>query len=455
MTEARAPVDAPTPLRATAAAENPSLRLKGTFRMEVRGRKQEALPTDLREEPAAKRTRPAPEVTAEATAEAMAEAAPAEACFFVPDSDEETVPRQPSLTVKPTEETQVLRISAGRAAAAAGIHPYADVGEMFLEFLYQDLPELLMQDAALAGVELVSPQAERARLLSKSGDALLLDKILKEAATAPGVEGAQVAREAVASAVTAAEEAKRLSPEEAQELRKTLELEINLEFGARHEDAALAAYEARLGRHVYGQQLRVSVPLPAEGAEAALGLAFLPPHLGLRPKEQDDVKAVKAVKAEVRPYFRFTGFVDALADVPRGSPAPVAAAAKRADDAELTETIVVEVKHRMGKIKDPPEIYDVVQLCSYCRALGCSRGDLVQCLRTKGAGDVGVLHVTRIDFSEGSPDRRGWDQHVLPNLYALASAVYSARKDLALRLQLLAASPEERLRIIGELCPHL
>ena len=33
--------------------------------------------------------------------------------------------------------------------------------------------------------------------------------------------------------------------------------------------------------------------------------------------------------------------------------------------------------------QDPPEIYDVVQLCSYCRVLGTVRGDLVQCLRAK------------------------------------------------------------------------
>merc|ERR1719498_395579 len=64
---------------------------------------------------------------------------------------------------------QILRISAGRAAAAAGIHPYTDVGEVFLELLYQDLPELLLHDAALAGVEVISNADERERLLEKSG----------------------------------------------------------------------------------------------------------------------------------------------------------------------------------------------------------------------------------------------------------------------------------------------
>lgn len=38
----------------------------------------------------------------------------------------------------PRRRKGVLRISAGRAAAVAGIHPYAEVGEIFLELLYQD-----------------------------------------------------------------------------------------------------------------------------------------------------------------------------------------------------------------------------------------------------------------------------------------------------------------------------
>merc|ERR1711908_149299 len=132
--------------------------------------------------------------------------------------------------------------------------------------------------------------------------------------------------------------------------------------------------------------------------------------------------------------------------------------------ATADETLVVEVKHRMGKIKDPPNIYDIVQLCSYCRVLGCSRGDLVQCLRDTSAGDaaagtatpsVGTLHVTRMDFSEGSKDRIGWDQHVLPKMYEVARAIYATRADQALRLRLLAASPEERPQLVGCLCPHL
>jgi len=115
--------------------------------------------------------------------------------------------------------------------------------------------------------------------------------------------------------------------------------------------------------------------------------------------------------------------------------------------------LIVEVKHRMGSIKDPPETYDRVQLCSYCRALGCTRGDLVQCIREGGRPR---LHVTRFDFSPGSHDGDGWDRHVLPGLYATARAVYAARRDLGARLRLLAAeTPESRAAIVEEFCPHL
>lgn len=456
-------------------ADAASLRLKGTFRMEVRNRRPK--PEEVSDAPEAqgsplKRTKTLP-------SEAI----------VVSASDDEGVPA-PVAATRPTSpsQPQLLRISAGRAAAAAGIHRWADIGEMFLELLYQDLPGLLLEDAKLAGVEVVAPAAERARLLGKSGEAEALESALKEAAAAPGIEGAQAARQAVSQVVAKAEELQRLSSQEAQELRQTLELEINLEFGARHEDNAIEVYEGRVGRKVYGQQHRVSVPMPAEGHLVALAQALPPPHPGVRPK--DDLVQVDADRPPApqstgtgvngsdregpRPFFRLTGFVDGLLDVPRASPGPAnpmtgqqqpwkaASDASVPASAEANETLVVEVKHRMGKIKEPPEVYDIVQLCCYCRALGCTRGDLVQCLRTRSISCDGsiqqreILHVTRVDFSEGSEDRKGWDQHVLPGLYATAAAVYKAREDQWLRLRILsAATPEERSQLVGELCPHL
>jgi len=359
---------------------------------------------------------------------------------------------------------QTLRISAGRAAAAAGIHPYADVGDIFLEFVYQDLPDLLLRDAEVAGVEIVSPVAERAKLLAKSGEMAALEAALQRAASATWVQGARDAQKAVGQTVAAAEQAGRLTEDEASELRQMLEMEINLEFGARHEDAAIDAYSQQVGQQVYGQQRRVSLAMPEAGPAEALARVLPPTRSEPLPREEQEggSSSSSGPPPEEGPgkreaYFRLTGFVDGLVDLPREGASRAAGGAT----VHPLETVVVEVKHRIGSIKTPPNLYDIVQLCSYCRVYGLNHGHLVQCLREECPGEplgasVGRLHVTRLDFSEGSPDRKGWDEHVLPALYGLAAAVYAARADEAVRLRLLAAAgPEERADLVGNLCPHL
>lgn len=339
------------------------------------------------------------------------------------DSDEEPSQGAPK---EPKPEEKVLRISAGRAAAAAGIHQYADVGELFLEFVYQDLGELLLQDAAQVQVEVVSPAQERARLLAKSGSAEELEETVRACAKAQGIEGVDSASAAIAKAVEQAQKDSKLSAEEAQELRRVLELELKLEFGARHEDAALLIYQNRVGQPVHSQQRRVFFAMPGDPVTALSELNKQ------EPKE----------KTEGLPAFYLTGFVDGMVDVPLGC--------------ESKETLVVEVKHRMGRIKDPPEIYDIVQLGTYCRVLGCQKGHLVQCLRRGPHAELHPeLHITTIDFSEGSMHRKGWDETVLPSLYKVAAAVYEVRKDPEKRCKLLAATPEERLEMVAEYCPHL
>eukprot|EP00927_Polykrikos_kofoidii_P056841 TRINITY_DN5092_c0_g1_i1.p1 TRINITY_DN5092_c0_g1~~TRINITY_DN5092_c0_g1_i1.p1 ORF type:complete len:590 (+),score=105.97 TRINITY_DN5092_c0_g1_i1:262-2031(+) len=401
---------------------------------------------------------------------------------------------------------QTLRISAGRAAAAAGIHPYADVGELFLELLYQDLPEMLLRDCALVGVEVVSAMDERTRLMAKSGESAALEKALQAGAGATDLTAIRAARQAVSSCLEAAQRSERLSADEAEELRNALEFEINCEFGAKHEDSAVEVYEKRVGQKVYGTQHRIKAPMFCGGPAEALALL---PAMGSATRASVEAAAaataarVAATDApadtsenatsatdvvdvedlcgsscndatnvasggcngngvpietaeEPRPYFFLTGFTDGIVDLPREGSAIATSDATNS----CMETLVVEVKHRMGRIQDNPNIYDVVQLCSYCRVLGCARGDLVQCLRNGRSangqnGDGGELHITRIDFSEGTPHRIGWDKHVLPGLYEVARAVYAAREDDDTRHRLLAASPEERKAIVGELCPHM
>lgn len=370
----------------------------------------------------------------------------------------------PRLLQPETVPRQTLRISAGRAAAAAGIHPYTDIGDLFLDFVYQDLPDLLLHDAESVGVQIVSPLLERARLLAQSGQAKKLEDAIRSSASAQGLEGVREAKRVVAETIEVAQREGKLTAEEAAELRNTLELECNLEFGERHEDAAIREYETRVGSPVYGQQRRVSMGLPEAGAAEALAHCFkmvqrkvLPP-LPPEEKEKPPMPAESALapfphgsgtgskESDDGAYFRLTGFVDGLVDLPWGD--------------GVLETVVVEVKHRMGSIKDPPNIYDIVQLGSYCRFFGLARGHLVQCLR-EGIGPwatspVGRLDVTELLYDEGAEHRRGWDDHILPGLYKAAAAVYAARSCRDTRLRLLAAEdPGKRAQLVGELCPHL
>lgn len=466
----------------TVTAGRSSIRLKGTTRMEVRGRlrtvsaccaAQLCTCGELLAEHSIKRQRLDKEgQPGGAAGSGISGTRAASTEKLVQDhSGSEQVPEcctvtlaSPGQLASPSPPRQTLRISASRAAAAAGIHPFADVGELFLDFLYQDLPELLLEDAAVVGIDVVSPALERARLLAKSGASQAFEAILQKAAVALGVDGIQAACEAIAATVAAAEQASRLTEEEAQELRSLLETEVRLGFGARHEDSALAAYEKRVGQPVYGQQQRIFVEMPPP--DDSWFCPFPPPRSltsgcgsycnklqegrpAITLKEDETVLGAAtllgASEGRHPAYFNLTGFVDGLVDLP-------------ATAVEGKETVVVEVKHRMGRIKDPPDVYDVVQLCTYCRALGCTRGDLVQCLRSSSVGDgsPGVLHVTQFDFSEGSPDRKGWEEHVLPGLYAFVAAVYAARQDASIRYRLLAAAtPADRAELAAELCPHL
>jgi hypothetical protein len=289
--------------------------------------------------------------------------------------------------------------------------------------------------------------------MAKSEQLETLESALRQAAAAVWVDGAREAQKTIRRAVASAQESGKLTLDEATDLTRTLELEVNCDFGERYEDKAIEAYEKVVGRPVYGQQRRVSLALPEAGPAQALASTVPPLRNDTLPSDEDVKTVPKDVDEDKPAFFRLTGFIDGLVDLPREQiVAP--------GECEL-ETVVVEVKHRMGTIKDPPNIYDIVQACSYCRVFGLKRGHLVQCLREitgqpETTSSVGRLHVSPLDFSAGSGDRRGWDEAVLPSLYKVAAAVYAARGDEWLRLRLLTApSPEERRNIVAEICPHL
>merc|ERR1712048_746772 len=129
------------------------------------------------------------------------------------------------------------------------------------------------------------------------------------------------------------------------------EKEINLEFGARHEDAAIEAYQKRIGHEVYGTQCRIKVAMPCGGAAVALASAFPPTDSAC--KAQIDSFADGFAMGQIEPYFYLTGFTDGIVDVPRVELEKRGPVADREVVAKMEppETLVVEVKHRMGKIQ--------------------------------------------------------------------------------------------------------
>ena len=112
----------------------------------------------------------------------------------------------------------------------------------------------------------------------------------------------------------------------------------------------------------------------------------VPPHeaaLAVETTAQDDA------------YFFLTGFVDGLVKVPADS-------GNSQSSTSPEELRVVEVKHRMTRIQDPPAVHDIIQMCTYCRALGIAHGDLVQCLRRDTGLSAGSQRCPRGVVGEGS-----------------------------------------------------
>lgn len=447
------------------------------------------------------------------------------------------------------KDRQLLRISGSKVAAVAGLNRFTDIGELFLEYLYQDLLDLYIHDVDVLGLELelISDDEHRSQLMAKSGKAKDLLQALRIAEEAQDVESIQTALVKVEDALKVVSRDEKLDAEELGQLRELLSKEVRCGFGSKHEDAGIRAYEARVNSRVYDEQLNLCLRLPKGGAAVALAQAF-PAGCTLVPRGATaarDAAGTPAVDAKGQPVFSadflnmVAAKIAALKDVGTESVAfpptltsaerkyvhrtaedagvcshsvgegtdrylklyreASAAAADRQDVSEAerkadamthfkligkidglvditlppangapskVKTIVMEMKNRTNKIADPPPIYEAVQLCTYCRILGCNEGDLVQCLRGRStmastptpmsvqrAGTS--LHVVRFDFREGNMDRDGWDKQVLPNLYAFADAVYSVRQDDNMRYRLLVADASERQRLVEDLCPHL
>ena len=104
--------------------------------------------------------------------------------------------------------------------------------------------------------------------------------------------------------------------------------------------------------------------------------------------DREDSKPPARKKQRSRPFFSILGSIDGIRDELFYAP-PAASACGDSDrqDSEqeswTLRPIVVECKHRMRKLYNPPPLYDQIQSTVYCFMHGTDEADLVQVLRSE------------------------------------------------------------------------
>ncbi|EQC28470.1 hypothetical protein SDRG_13798 [Saprolegnia diclina VS20] len=388
----------------------------------------------------------------------------------------------------PAVASAKLRLSASRVANVVGLHEFGDAIEIFLEYVYQDLAPLLALDARVLGLQLVSKDEELDDLMHRSGATASLAKILRwatETSTA-NITTANTLAANVGAIAASAQQAKKLSAIEAKALRDGLHEKLRVNVGKRNENIAVATYEARTGLTVSASNdTYYYVLLPdldqvsvladancacarAEALEDCIERLAISKRKLQRPKsvnlnlnlnpndtiddeddEIDDTDRNLSIKSF---YFSLCGMVDGTTEVLHIDE----------NDEWSTEPIVVEVKNRMHRFRDPVPLYDCIQMAVYMKMLRVRQGDMVQCLHS----DQTSILVTRVQLgayplSSVAPTtcvcqrrRDLWSSVLVPRLYAYADAIYKLRRNDLRRLAFLQAPRDVQLALLKDLVPY-
>ncbi|GMF47544.1 unnamed protein product [Phytophthora fragariaefolia] len=291
----------------------------------------------------------------------------------------------------------LLRFSASKVALVTGLHDFGDAAEALLDAVYQDREELLARDAARLRLRVVTKDDELEALVRKSG-----------AAAAPQL---------------------RAALRWAQERREPA-----------HVEEAAVDYSLLAGQ---SQRTTILKKQPRRAAEAVETV-----DLTGEGSDEDE-----SAEEEEPPdgYFSICGMVDGVAD---------ALTISADDEWELTP-VVVEVKNRVSGFRNPPPLYDHIQLAVYMKMLGVEHGDLVQCIY--GADSRPNILVSRVSLGVAplclprSAEQQTdiWTEVIVPRLYAFTAAVQKLRNEELLRLAFLNGSEEERRAVLRAECDFL
>ena len=168
-----------------------------------------------------------------------------------------------------------LRIGSSQIGACVGVHPYAELDELFDGLIYQGAAgrALLARDAAAVGAVVETKDEEATRILA--GASAATRRAFRAAERAATVDAATTgavaaARAAAGRAVAAAVARREVSAAEGAALASYARHGAHTAFGRRQENDAIAAYERATGNAVRdGNNVRHELRFDASGAWTA------------------------------------------------------------------------------------------------------------------------------------------------------------------------------------------
>jgi hypothetical protein len=338
---------------------------------------------------------------------------------------------------------QLLRISCSDIAAVTGFHPWAKLDETFEKYLYQDLDELMVQDAENLDTEFLTTEQEVQKILhkidAKEKAALSeLDTATKDDTVLNSNTKAEQMLKQIQELMKSSGVLSKISSTELKFVENEFRGRVRKNYGINCENKSLDRYEEIMGFSVGDRNLetiRMKVPpLSRNGttvsrtssssstkADEDVGAsedAFSVLLNGSRRLSKEQALAAqnggaKRRRKEIKPSFLLVGRVDGIShqlDLRNDDPTQWSTALR----------VVVEMKSRVRGISSPPPLYEQIQLVSYMIMLECDCGDLVQAVARapmkvtqESAGTLittGPADVMVVAAGSGGDDERKGDE---------------------------------------------
>lgn len=418
---------------------------------------------------------------------------------------------------------QLIRFSCSDIASIAGYHPYASITELVEKYMYQDLDLLRQIDCRNLGIEFISSEEEVDGIVRKLSvehqeKFQMIQRTVSDATTLQSQYQAQDLLKTVQELVMSKELRESVSKEELLLLEREFEGKVKKQYGIFSEDSALDRYEEIMGFKVVERNDCVNIMdiLPLEidltssddvnansstivtkssvststssGSSQPRDLASVLMSSSSKQRlasslDKDTTTSKKRKKLSPKPAFCLIGKVDGISyQLDTAS-----------DDASqwIPNKVVVEVKSRVFCVRDPPPLYEQIQLVSYMIMLNCKQGDLVQAVRSPANeitttvstsetldvnGAASITIETRIQSSTSSSSSSNpkdflisrvtlnaapyyhqfhWETVIVPRLHVFRDALMVLRKNDDLRSCYLLATDDAKIAMIHHLCPYL